>query len=135
MQERNAGLRTFLRENFPKANPSVVRADFDGDGNSDLALLLRDDKSPATKLVVLLCSKEQKCQIVYEKDETALGDIVYLLRAKSGVGASESEATDAQEPSVRLQSPGIQVAYFEKAAVVLFWNKKLKKIEEVETED
>ena len=55
LQERDPDVKAFLAQHFPKSNPSVVRADFNGDGNPDYALLLKDDKSGAAKLVVLLC--------------------------------------------------------------------------------
>ena len=53
LKERDSDTQAFLLEYFPTANPSVVHADFAGDGHLDYALLLRNDKSQATKVVVL----------------------------------------------------------------------------------
>jgi hypothetical protein len=35
LQERDLEVKTFVTQHFPKDNPSVVRADFDGDSNPE----------------------------------------------------------------------------------------------------
>ena len=133
LQERDPELRAFLVKHFPKSDPSVVRADFDGDGTPDYALLLKDDKT--TKLVVLLCSADSKCKKVHELDETAYADSVYLRPVSMGSIVSQTGAVEGKTPPVKLHSTGIQVTYFEKGKVVLYWNRKLRKIEELQTGD
>ena len=137
LKERDSDTKAFFVQHFPKANPSVVHADFDGDGHLDYALLLRSDKSPATKLVVLLCSEDVHCRSVYESDVTGSSDAVYLRPVARGTEVSQTEAIDTTNNSlpVKLKTSGIEVTYFEKAKVVLYWNRKLKKIEEVQTSD
>lgn len=137
LQERNLDARTFILRHFPKNNPSVVYADFNGDGHPDYALLIRDIKSTSTKLVVLLCSKEVRCKSVYELDVTAYSGQVYIRPQPTGSRVSQTEAIETMDhPSpVRLTSPGIEVTYFGQAKVVLYWNAKHKRIEEVQTED
>jgi len=136
-KERDPDTTAFILKRFPKSNPSVVHADFDGDGNLDYALLLKNDKSQAAKLVVLLCSGTSHCRSVYELDVTADSGIVYLRPVATGSVVSQTEAIDSTTaPSpAKLHSTGIQVTYFEKAAVVLYWDRKLKKIREVQTAD
>jgi hypothetical protein len=137
LQERDSETKAFVVRHFPKDNPSLVRADFDGDGNHDFATLVRNDKSGATKLVVLLCFGDAQCKSVYELDVTAYSDSVYLRPVKMGVRVSQTEAIDANDHSspVKLSSTGIEITYFGKGKVVLYWNKKHKKIEEVQTAD
>lgn len=135
LQERDPDLKAFLAQHFPKGNPSVVRADFNGDGNADYALLLKDDKTGATKLVVLLCSAEGQCKSAYEADETTYASLVYLRPVRTGSRVSQTETIPENTPLVKLHSTGIQVNYFEKGKVVLHWNRKLQKIEEVQTAD
>ena len=48
---------------------------------------------------------------------------------------SQTEAVNGNTPPVKLHYTGIQVTYFEKGKVVLHWNQKLQKIEEVQTGD
>jgi hypothetical protein len=137
LKERDSDMRAFFVQHFPKANPSVVHADFDGDGLQDYALLLRNDKSPATKLVVLLCYQAEYCRSVYELDVTGYSDSVYLRPLARSTVVSQTEAIDTpnQSSSVKLKISGIQVTYFGKGELVLYWDKKLKKIKEVQTSD
>jgi hypothetical protein len=115
----------------------VVHADFDGDANLDYALLLRNNKTRTTKLVVLLSSGNGQYRAVYELDVTGTSRIVYLRPVRAGSKVSQAEAIPAngQASQTKLSSTSIQVSYFEKATVILYWNRKLKKIQEVQTED
>src|SRR5579872_6844076 len=45
MQERDPDVQAFLHHHFPKENPSLVRADFNGDGIIDYAVLVENDKT------------------------------------------------------------------------------------------
>jgi len=135
LEERDADVRTFIRQHFPKENPSIVHADFDGDGRPDYAVLIKDSKS--TKLVVLLCPAEAECKSVYEVDVTTDAAGVYIRPVPIGSRVSQTDAidTDRYPPPVRLSSTGIEVTYFEKAKVVYYWNRKTKKITAVQTEE
>jgi hypothetical protein len=135
LQERDPDLKAFLAQHFPKSNPSVVRADFNGDGNPDYALLLKNDKTGAAKLVVLLCSADGQCKSVYDLDEATYASVAYLRPMSTGSKVSQTEAVPGNTPPVKLRSTGIQVNYFEKGKVVLHWNAKHQKIEEVQTGD
>lgn len=135
LQERDPDTRAFVVRHFPKDNPSLVRADFNGDGTPDYALLLRDDKSSATKLVVLLCPAAGPCKSVFEVNETADAGSVYLRPVSVGSKVAETEAVNGNTPPMKLHSTGIRVTYDEKGEVVLYWNRKVQKIESVQTAD
>lgn len=137
LSELDPATKTFFLKHFPKGNPGIVRADFDGDGHEDFALLLRDNKSKATKLEILLCLEEGPCKSVYKLDVAPYSDIVYLRPVPMGSIVSQSEALDKNDhPSpVKLKVTGIELSYFGKGAIVLHWNGKHKKIEETQTED
>ena len=57
LQERDPDARAYIAQHFLKANVSVVRADFDGEGHEDYTLLLRNDRSAKALLVVVLCRR------------------------------------------------------------------------------
>jgi len=137
LQERDSDARAYIQRRFSKDNPSVVHADFDGDGNPDFAVLLKADKSTAAKLVVLLCAGNRPCKSVYELDETGYYGSVYLRPVAAGSRISQTDAIDTGDstPPVRLSSAGVRITYFGKGEVVLYWDKKLKKIREIQTED
>jgi hypothetical protein len=135
LKELDSDAKEFFLKHFPKASPSVVHADFDGDGHLDYALLLRNDKSQVTKLVVLLCSEDGHCRNVYELDVSAYSGAAYLRPVSRGSRISQTESIDADSGPVNLKFSGIRVTYFGKGEVVLYWNKKLKKIDAITTED
>ena len=135
--ERSADASAYLLRHYSRTNPSVVRADFDGDGHPDYALLLKHDGSPNAKFVVLLCSDAAQCRTVYELDVTASIAEMYLTPVPQESRVSPTGAIDRSDDSagVKLQGVGIQLNYFEKAAVVYYWSKRTKRIEAIETED
>ena len=136
LQERDPSLKAYIAQHFPKANPSVVHADFDGDGQQDYALLLKNDKLGKTILVVVLCPAEGQCKSVYNLDVSADSSSVYLRPVPVGSHVSQTDAIPTSDHSPgKLKLAGIRLRYYEQAEVVLYWNSKLKKIEEVQTGD
>jgi hypothetical protein len=134
MSERDPDTRAFLLKHFKGSDPSIIRADFDGNGQPDYAMLLKGDTSAAAKLVVLLCDAPGRCRRVYEVDITGYSDEAYLSRLPIGSRVAVAGSVEGEQPPpVKLTAVGIQVTYFEKGQVALYWDKKLKKIVEVGT--
>jgi len=140
LRERDSETRAFILQHFPHTNPSIVHADFDGDGHPDYAILLKHNKSAATKLVVLLCRENAECKSVFDQDvataDSCSGE-VYIRPVPSGSRVSQTDAIDTNDypPPVRLGSTGIEVTCFGKAKVIHYWNRKHKKMEAIQTED
>jgi hypothetical protein len=136
LQDRDSETRAFLLKHFPKDSASVVRADFDGDGLEDYAVLIKADKSATTKLVVVLCSENIHYRPVYSLDLTTDSESVYIRPLQVGSKVSGTPAIEGDHNSlVRLKTAGIQLTYFEQAKVVLYWNKSHKKMETLQTAD
>lgn len=136
LSERTPDTRAYILRHFPNDNPSLVHADFDGDGHPDYALFLKHNKSQTAKLVVLLCPEKDACKKVYETvDTTESSAEVYLRPVSVGSHVSQTDAIVTRDrPSpIKLRSIGLEVTYFEKAAIVYYWNKKHMKIEAVQT--
>ena len=136
LEERDPDARAFLIKHFTKDNPSVVHADFGGDGRPDYALLLKNSAGKA-KLVIVLCPEASTLKTVYDLDVTGSEGQSYLQRVPAGTLVSQTEAIDTggKVPRIRLSSVGIRVVDFEKAEVVLYWSSKLHKIETIQTAD
>jgi hypothetical protein len=134
--ERDPDTRAFLIQHFAKDNPSVVHADFDGDGRPDYALLLKSSTGEA-KFVIVLCPESAKLRTVYDLDVTGSEGQSYLQSVPPGTLVSQTEAIDTggKVPRVRLRSVGVRAVDFEKAAVVLYWSSKLHKIKAIQTAD
>jgi hypothetical protein len=137
LQERDSDARAYFVQHFGKSNPSVVRGDFDGDGHPDYALILKDNKTGKAKLVVLLCPAQDQCRSVYDLDVTTDAGSIYIRPIPAGTPVSQTEAIESRNPAapLKLTSPGIRVEYFGQAEVVLYWNKRLMKIAEIQTAD
>src|SRR5260370_37829480 len=69
--ERDSDARAFIVAHFAKRNPSVIHADFDGDGHLDYALLLKDKKSGAARFVILVCAEDEHCKTARNEDITS----------------------------------------------------------------
>lgn len=136
LQERDPDARAYIVQHFPKADASVVHADFDGDGHDDYALLLKNAKLAKALLVVVLCPADGQCKTAYKMDASEAYKVTYLSPVPVGSRVSQTEAMPRSDHSPgRLKSVGIRVTYDEQAEVVLYWNSKLRKIEEVQTSD
>jgi hypothetical protein len=129
--------RAFLDKRFKGFNPSVLHADFNGDGHLDYAMLLKSDNSEAAKLVVLLSDAHAgHCRSVYELDINTYSETAYLSRLRVGTKVAQAgDADEEQSHPIKLQTSGIELTYFEKGRVVLYWDKKLQKIIEIGTSD
>lgn len=137
LDERDADTRAFLLKHFKGSDRNVIHADFDGDGHPDYAMLLKNDTSAAAKFVVLLCDARGRCSGGYELDITGYSEGAYLSVLPVGSRVAEAGAVERgkESPPLKLRTVGIQVVYFEKGKVALYWDKKLKKIVEVGTSD
>ena len=135
--ERDSDTRAFILAHFAKRSPSVVRADFDGDGHLDYAVLLKNKKSGVAKFAILLCSENDPCKKAWDEDITSYAGEVFIKAVPIGGRVLQTEAIDTKDypPPVRISSSGIEVTYFEKAKVVYYWNTKHKRIETIQTGD
>lgn len=137
LQERNPDLRAFLVKNLPQDNGSVVHADFNGDGHLDYAVLIRNNHSGLTKLVVVLCFANEHCRRAYSLDETDYFRELYIAAIPKGKRVSQTEAIDTKHHPrpVTLASPAVEITYFGQAKVVLYWNARKHRMDEIQTED
>ena len=125
----------YFQEKFSMLAPGLVKADFDGNGYQDLAVLLRADNVKTTKFVIFLSSASAQCAVAYELDVSLHYDSVYLTPVRAGSALSQTESIDIKTPMspVKLAHTGIRLTYLGKAEVVLYWDDKLGKIITIQT--
>lgn len=116
LDEHDAEAKRFFVENRLGADPSIVHADFNGDGTLDYALLAKNNQTGRTQVFIFLCSGAEY-KNAYPLDVTGAAEITYLQRTRFHSLAA------------------VSVVYFEKARVLLYWDKKANKIREYEAED
>lgn len=103
--------------------PIQVTADFNGDGKTDWAGLVRT-RSGVISLVAVYSTPHGYRHAVLQKDVGRagrnLGVSVHLHKAGR---VTETPAVDKPKSRV-LRHPGIELIYFEQSSVVLYWNGK-----------
>jgi hypothetical protein len=102
LRELDSETRAFFVKQFPRNSPSAVHADFDGDGYLDYAVLVRNNKSGTTKLVILLCSGNGPCKTVYELDVSTHSGSVYIRPVPCGI----TRVPDGRNKYERSHVPG-----------------------------
>ena len=122
-------------EDFPKEKPGLVKGDFDGDGHTDYAILLRSNFATSTRLVVLRYSEAQNYTISYEIEDVYT--MSYITVVKTGSCIEETDATDVVNPlsPMILKYPGIRLTHSGKSERVIFWDERTNKFEEIWTAD
>jgi len=135
--ERDSDAKAFIVAHFGKRNPSVVHADFDGDGQLDYALLLKANESRTARFVILLCADDEHCKKASDEDISSYAGAVLIKTVPIGRYVSQSDAVETKysPPARKLTSTGVEVTYFGQAKVVYYWNTKHKKIETIQTGD
>ena len=130
----SAAAEYFIRD-FPKEKPGLVKGDFDGDGHSDYAILLRSNSGTSTKLVVFRYSETQNYTIGYELEDVY--SMSYITVVKVGSCIEETDAIDNVNPlsPTILKYLGINLTHFGKSARVIFWDERTNKFEEIWTSD
>jgi hypothetical protein len=129
--------RKYFKRHYPNLTPSFVRADFDGDGFLDLALLLRKarGKDRKTILTIFLHSNRNRFELAYYLSFGVYGGDVYIIPVESGKVVSQTESIDVPREKVELRNTAIELVYFEKSSVVYYWDDRMKKFESIWTSD
>lgn len=113
LKEYDPDTRNYLLENCPKVDPSVVRADFDGDGSPDFGLLLKNDATHVARVVILLCPARASCKAVYDLDVSQMSGIVYLRPIPPGAPVPPADDDDASSSikQTKLKTAAVELNY------------------------
>jgi len=117
----------------------VVYGHFYSDKFTDVALLSRQNDRLVFEIVRCNpdCAVDLRQQL---KDgmqgiRFVTGGLTYLTIVSKGQLVETSPAIEGEDKHIRLKHDAIQVATFEKAAVVWYWDEKTKKWDTVSTAD
>jgi len=109
----------------PGRSPTVIRADFDGNGVADYAVLVRElaSRNPDEVFAVLMGQGEGRYKAAMKAFFGGLLGDVYL-----GYIPADAELTPAQGireggPPVRLSQPAIRLVYYGRAADAFYWDR------------
>jgi hypothetical protein len=93
-------------------HPGIVKLDMNRDGNQDVALLLKDDKTDRLVLKIFFCRKA--CAEEVSIDLGRFFGIQYLTLFPQGVTRNKAQTLNSRHPA-------IVVTYFGKGQVLYFW--------------
>lgn len=108
----------------PERSPSVIHADFDGNGIDDYAILIRElaPQAPDEVFAVLMGLGDGRYRVSMKAFFGNLMDEVYLGYVPAGALLTPAaESRNAREP-VRLDHPAVTLIYFGRATDAFYWN-------------
>ena len=102
------------RKNNPDY-PYLTKGDFNGDGQVDMAALVKTKDKAEYQLAILLGQPLSKDRIIFWKEDI---DICALSTYPKG------ELAGMDQPPFQLKADAINVEYFERATLVIYWDGK-----------
>lgn len=108
----------------PERSPSVIHADFDGNGIGDYAILIRElaPQAPDEVFAVLMGLGDGRYRVAMKAFFGNLMDEVYLGYVPvGGQLVPVAGSGDPGEP-VRLDHPAVTLTYFGRATDAFYWN-------------
>jgi hypothetical protein len=117
--------KTSFISNYSLVCPGIVTGDFDGNGLYDIGLLtINSDKTNNMTLVILLQNHQQHFTTAYtlQIDKAYYGN-TFIIPCASGKTISQTKAIDSAINNTILKYDSIELMYFEKASIVLYWDE------------
>ncbi len=114
------------------ASPGIVVGQFRSLDLVTAGLLRRNGDQVVFQIVA--CSSKGDCSVELEQDVSRYSRIVFLEKVLKGTTVNATDAAGAPR-KVQLTEEAMKINYFEKAAVIYFWNIAQKKWDSVGVAD
>ena len=116
--------------------PTVIRADFDGNGVADYALLVRADTSdePDEVFAVLLGQGKGAYSRAAQAFFGGVVGQVYLGYAPAGSVLVPARHSTVAREAVTLTLPAVKLIYYESSADAFYWDASLNRLASMPTE-
>ena len=116
--------KEFFMEHYKSHPPTLVSADFDGNGLVDFAALLRSSNKKDAKTIFSIFL--QVSSNTYKPSFNLVMDFyrtdVVIAPVQEGEKLKKTEALETHRDDVFLKYPAVKLIYVGKSAVVYFWN-------------
>lgn len=121
--------RQFFTETYKGQDPGVIKADFNGDGKEDVAIL--------TKGALLFFICKERCRQIKSQNYGGFAGFQYIIPIQKGELVEEFGGFDTQPPTppVRLKNTAVHLIFFGKASIAYYWNFKIKNFSDITTGD
>ncbi len=109
--------------------PGIVRADFNGDGKEDVALLTY------SALLFFICN--DICKQIESEKYGGFGGFQYIAPVRKGAFVGEAEGFEHQpaSPPVRLKNTAVRLIFYGKASIIYHWDSTLNSFRDTITGD
>lgn len=110
----------------PERSPSVIHADFDGNGVDDYAILIRElaAQAPDEVFAILMGLGDGRYRVAMKAFFGNLMDEVYLGYVPAGRPLTPAAGASTASEPVRLDHPAVTLIYFGRATDVFYWNER-----------
>lgn len=114
----------------PGRSPSMIRADFNGDGIADYALLVREESAaePDEIFAVLMGEGRGRYQRAVQAFFGAVLDGVYLGYAPAGAVLSPAPGSTIVREPVTLAHPAVKLIYLNSASNAFYWDAEAARL-------
>ena len=121
--------RQFFAESYKGKEPGIIRADFNGDGKEDVAILTKG------ALLFFICKK--RCEEIKSQNYGSFAGFQYIIPIQKGELIEEFGGFDTQPPtpSVRLKNAAVHLIFFGKASIAYYWDSKINNFSDITTGD
>jgi hypothetical protein len=132
IKDLDSETREFFLKTRSGKSPGIVRADFNGDGKEDVALLTK------TALLLFICA--DRCRELQSENYGRTADYMYIVPIKKGKLIEEFGGFDKQDnqpptPPVLLKNTAVHVIFYGKASVAYYWDSTLNNFNSITTGD
>ena len=120
--------RDYFKKSEPGRSPGIVKADFNGDGKIDLALLTRSE------LLFFLCA--DSCKLIKSIDYGGFFGIQYIVPITKGQVVEAFDGADIPPvPSVKLKNTAVHLIFSGKASMAYYWDSAIYDFSKIVTND
>ncbi len=114
----------------PGRSPSMIRADFDGNGIDDYAVLVHEESTaePDEIFAVLMGQGRGRYQRAAQAFFGVMLDGVYLGYAPAGAVLSPAPGSTVAREPVTLANPAVKLIYLDAAASAFYWDAKADRL-------
>lgn len=115
--------------------PGIVIGDFDGNGEKDVALLIKSAESDQAYLQIYLC--RNRCEVIVRENYDTYNGLLYMEQVTRGTIIRQTEAliNNNVTKSIKLKNSAIRLVTYGKSAVVYYWDAKTKEFNRMTTAD
>lgn len=117
---KDSGLNTQYKVNFTHLNPFYYHGDFDGDNNTDYAVLLKENNGESNRLTILCGNKDVHFLDPDKKLRYPPLTAWYVYSKNWNVDGSPYEAKKAPE----LIGDALMIIQVEASSSLIYWNGK-----------